>query len=414
MRMRMGTRILLLGVCGLLVALASSSVANAQTINSTYYKEGCYWGTCPARISYFAKSETLEEIADLFGVEFDELMGANNLDITKADELKSTKVANGTLVIVPQLCECLSSGSPFTGASVRRTNRTVYTVKEGDTLSKISDSIFGGLTTYPEIASVNQIEDVNLIVIDQKLVIPFMCSCPNVTEPEPFQIGLTYQVQAGDDFSKIASKFGSSEKILETYNNITNSSSLLASQLIRVPLAACKANFSGGAQDGNLVVTDGAYNLTTTEDCVQCKCYIEGDDTLPSMNCVPNPARDTSKCPSLDCSAGLSIGNFTTKTVATGCEVTTCEYKGFINAGKVEKPYTQSVEPTCPAYTAAPGPSELGTVPGSSSTTPSAPGAAPGTPGVPAPSDSSSIALSSRHPFLSAASVVVSVLLFTR
>ncbi|OAE32432.1 hypothetical protein AXG93_3218s1040 [Marchantia polymorpha subsp. ruderalis] len=406
-------RISLLAVCGLLVVLSSSAGVAAQTINSTYYTEGCYWGTCPARISYFAKpGETLQTIADLFGVDFDELMGANNLDITKAAELKTTKLANGTLLLVPQLCECLSSGSTFTGASVRRTNRTVYTVKSGDTLSKIADDYFGGLTTYPEIAAVNQIENVNEIFPDQKLVIPFMCSCPNVTEPEPYRIGLSYLVQPGDDFSEIATKFGSSASFLQTFNNITNSSALLASSLIRVPLAACKANFSGGAQDGNLVVTNGAYNLTTSEDCVQCKCYIEGNATVPSMNCVPNPARDTAKCPSLDCSAGLSIGNFTTKAVATGCEVTTCEYKGFINAGKVEKPYTQSVEPTCPAYSSAPAPSQLGSVPGSSSS-PSTPGAAPGTPG--APSNSSSVALSPRHPLLlSAATVVVSVLLFTR
>ncbi|KAL3688203.1 hypothetical protein R1sor_014512 [Riccia sorocarpa] len=391
-------RVLLWNVCAVFVLLSCNAVS-AQTLTSTYYQEACYWGTCQSRLSYRAQGEpTLQGIADLFGVDFYDIMGANNLDITKANTLANSKVKNGTIVLIPIRCECINQ--------VRRTNQTVYRVKKGDTLFTIANDIFVGLVPYPEIGKVNNIQDLDNIAADQLLVIPFLCSCPNITAPNPFTIGLTYSVASGDDLTKIANEFGSDATAIQTLNNITDSKSLQAAQIIRVPIPGCKANFSGGAQDGDLIVTKGAYNLTTPADCVQCKCY--GD--TPTMHCVPNPVLNVSQCPSLDCSTNLKIGNFTTKMEKDGCDVISCEYKGYLYMGKVDKPITQTKEPTCPAYPAVPGPNNLGTIPGSSGSTP---GASPGSPGAPGgpPANSSATVLGSQFLLFSAISVAATSLL---
>ncbi len=47
-----------------------------------------------------------------------------------------------------------------------------YTVKSGDTLSKIAQEFYGNANEYPKIAAANNIADANKISVGQKLIIP--------------------------------------------------------------------------------------------------------------------------------------------------------------------------------------------------------------------------------------------------
>ena len=94
-----------------------------------------------------------------------------------------------------------------------------YTVKKGDTLSGIANK-YG--TTYQELAEYNNISNPNLITVGQKIKIP------STKEP------VYYTVKKGDTLSGIAEKYNTTVSQLASWNNIKNVNLINVGQKLRV------------------------------------------------------------------------------------------------------------------------------------------------------------------------------------
>src|SRR5699024_8742681 len=92
-----------------------------------------------------------------------------------------------------------------------------YTVKSGDTLSEIANK-FG--TSVKKLQSINNIKNVNLIRVGQKIKLSGSSS-------------KTYTVKSGDTLSEIASKLGTSVKSLQSKNGIKNANLIYVGQKIK-------------------------------------------------------------------------------------------------------------------------------------------------------------------------------------
>ena len=107
------------------------------------------------------------------------------------------------------------------------TETIYYTVKRGDTLSKIATA-YG--TTVEEIAQINEIQNVNLIYPNQVLKILVNT---NIHGSESNSTGKTYYtIKRGDTLWQIASKYGVSVQNIVNWNNIQNPNLIYSGQRI--------------------------------------------------------------------------------------------------------------------------------------------------------------------------------------
>ena len=98
-----------------------------------------------------------------------------------------------------------------------KSSTKTYTVKRGDTLSEIANK-FG--TSVKKLQSINNIKNVNLIRVGQKIKLSGSSS-------------KTYTVKSGDTLSEIASKLGTSVKSLQSKNGIKNPNLIYVGQKIK-------------------------------------------------------------------------------------------------------------------------------------------------------------------------------------
>ena len=108
------------------------------------------------------------------------------------------------------------------GASLIQPATQTYTVKSGDTLSSIA-SKYG--TTYQELARINSISNPNKIYPGQVLKIGGGSSIPSTEY---------YIVKSGDTLSAIAKKYGTTVNQLASWNNIANVNKIYVGQKLRV------------------------------------------------------------------------------------------------------------------------------------------------------------------------------------
>ncbi len=107
-------------------------------------------------------------------------------------------------------------------AAAAKTTNVVYTVKRGDTLTKIANKY---KTTYKVLAQYNKLSNPNLLQIGQKIVIP------NVKVEQYVE----YKVKSGDTLSKIAKKYGTTYIKLAAYNKLANPNKIYVGQIIKIP-----------------------------------------------------------------------------------------------------------------------------------------------------------------------------------
>jgi LysM repeat protein len=107
-----------------------------------------------------------------------------------------------------------------------------YTVKAGDTLSGIAAK-FG--TTYQELAKINGIKDPNKIYPGQvlKLTGSAAVATPKTPAPKP-PAAATYTVKAGDTLSAIAAKFGTTYQQLAKINGIKDPNKIFPGQVLKI------------------------------------------------------------------------------------------------------------------------------------------------------------------------------------
>lgn len=103
---------------------------------------------------------------------------------------------------------------------------TVYTVVRGDTLSEIALKYD---TTVSNLVKLNNISNPNLIYPGQKIIIYNNVNLPN-------ECGKTfYTIKRGDTLTKIAKKFDTTISAIVSLNNIKNANLIYAGETIRVP-----------------------------------------------------------------------------------------------------------------------------------------------------------------------------------
>lgn len=119
--------------------------------------------------------------------------------------------------------------------STSNENEVVYTVVEGDTLSKIAAK-YG--MTYQKLAEYNGIANPNVIRAGQKIKIPRKTSSAQngtSTKQEVTAAETVYTVKYGDTLSAIAKKYGTTYQKLASYNGISNPNKISAGQKIKIP-----------------------------------------------------------------------------------------------------------------------------------------------------------------------------------
>lgn len=235
----------------------------------TRYKNLPY--TVPVEGSYYTvqKGDSLWKIANKFGITVEELKNLNNLKTNtitvgqnlkvKLDEEKPVedyliytvksgdslwKIANkynttvdtlmninnlkGTTLTINQ--QLLIPKTENIEIDVKEEPKGIeYTVKAGDSLSKIANS-YG--ITVDRIKSANKLTG-NTIYVGQKLLIPV--SDTKVEEKEPTtSAGINYVVVKGDNLYTIANKYGVSVNDIKSLNNLS-SNTLQIGQVLKIP-----------------------------------------------------------------------------------------------------------------------------------------------------------------------------------
>jgi LysM repeat protein len=105
---------------------------------------------------------------------------------------------------------------------------TRYVVQRGDTLYSIARRF--GVSIW-QLASLNNIPNLNLIYVGQLLIIP----APGPMPPGPGPAPSRYVVQYGDTLFSIARRFGVNVWQLAAYNNIPNPNYIRAGQVLLIP-----------------------------------------------------------------------------------------------------------------------------------------------------------------------------------
>lgn len=152
------------------------------------------------------RGDTLSKIALWYNTTVAELVRLNNIQ-------------NPNLIYVDQKLLITTSDDP------NKENEIIYTVKKGDTLWKISRRYGVSIET---IASINNIQNINLIFPRQQLRIPIA----NTTGGG--QNTLYYRVRRGDSLWRIARRYKTTVNNLVRLNNIRNPRLIYVGQIIRI------------------------------------------------------------------------------------------------------------------------------------------------------------------------------------
>ena len=164
---------------------------------------------------YTVKSgDSLWKIANKYNTTVDTLMNINNL--------KGTTLTINQQLLIPK--------TENIEIDVKEEPKGIeYTVKAGDSLSKIANS-YG--ITVDRIKSANKLTG-NTIYVGQKLLIPV--SDTKVEEKEPTtSAGINYIVVKGDNLYTIANKYGVSVNDIKSLNNLS-SNTLQIGQVLKIP-----------------------------------------------------------------------------------------------------------------------------------------------------------------------------------
>ena len=144
-------------------------------------------------------------------------------------------------------------------------NVIYYTVKRGDTLSKIAREYN---TTVEQIVEVNGIRNPNLIFTGQRLEIPTSSNNATITSSTTAE----YTVKRGDNLYNIARRFGTTINSIVNLNNITNPNLIYPGQSIIIrrdvrtnDTHATGSTFYRVGRGDNLTYIARRYNTTVAK-----------------------------------------------------------------------------------------------------------------------------------------------------
>lgn len=112
----------------------------------------------------------------------------------------------------------------------------LYTIKAGDTIDNLVRTKFNNLSQISWVLSANSAADANSLTPGSFLSIPLNCSCGNPDISTTYGLFLTYVVKDGDTLASLSQKFGIQAGLLREYNRHVDIDNLFAyTDIIFVP-----------------------------------------------------------------------------------------------------------------------------------------------------------------------------------
>lgn len=288
--------------------------------------------TCSAALGYTLYTDLkVSEVAALFQIDPISLLSFNSISLSSPDSLSHILPAQ-LFLSIPIACSCVDG--------IRKSVTTRYKTRPSDTLTHISQSVYGALVSADQLKEANNVPDPDVLDVGQTLTVPLPCTCFNGTDSGLPAVYMSYVVRAVDTLAGVARRYGATVADLMDVNAL-GGNDVSEGDIIAVPLDACASDFPTYASDYDLSVPNGSYAITASH-CVQCSCGPS------SRNLYCMPASLSVSCSSMQCkNSNLMLGNVTWQQSAAGCNVTSCSYGGYVN-GSIVTTLTTSLQPRCP------------------------------------------------------------------
>lgn len=188
-----------------------------------------------------------------------------------------------------------SAQTPETNVTVSNTG--YYTVKGGDTLSRIAGQFN---TTVNNLAALNDIHNVNRIYIGQRLLVrqpvaeqQQQQTTPKRTETNTTTNSNTYTVKSGDTLSGIAGKFNTTYTQLAQLNHISNPNVIHVGQVLTLHQTTAQNTTNHQESQQNKQVTtsaNGTYTVKSGDTLSQIAArFNTTTSALASTNHISNP-----------------------------------------------------------------------------------------------------------------------------
>lgn len=188
-----------------------------------------------------------------------------------------------------------SAQTPETNVTV--SNTSYYTVKSGDTLSRIAGQFN---TTVNNLAALNDIHNVNRIYVGQRLLVRQPAKQQQQTNSKQNETNTTtnsntYTVKSGDTLSGIAGKFNTTYTQLAQLNHISNPNMIHVGQVLTLHQKTTAQNTTTHHQESqqNKQVTtsaNGTYTVKSGDTLSQIAArFNTTTSALASTNHISNP-----------------------------------------------------------------------------------------------------------------------------
>lgn len=258
--------------------------------------------------TYTVKSgDTVAKIAAAYGVSVSDIKSWNSLSNVNLILVGQTLSVKGAISTATTQQTTQTAASATTTATATGT----YTVKSGDTLSKIASQLG---TTVANIQSLNNLSNVNVLYVNQTLKVSGTASTATTSTSTTTTSTATstttktsttaatstaaakittstngqtvYTVQSGDTIAKIANSFGVSISQLTQWNSLANSNVIYVNQKLVVANTSAATTTSTAK---TITATASSTNSTasnTTAKSSSSTATTSADSTLNALNAL--------------------------------------------------------------------------------------------------------------------------------
>lgn len=227
--------------------------------------------TTKSNNTYTVKSgDTLSKIAANHNMSLAQIANLNQISNVNVLRVGQVLKITGSSVTTNQ-SSANNSNTKITTSTVS-TSTATYTVKSGDTLSKIASS---NKMTVAQLASLNNITNVNMIKVGQVLKVTQTTTSAQSAKSASTSTSNTasYTVKSGDTLSKIAANYNMSLAQIANLNQISNVSAIRIGQVLKVSQTTTSTNQSS-------TTTSKATTTTSTTTTTTGSYKVNSGDTL--------------------------------------------------------------------------------------------------------------------------------------
>ncbi|WP_367366342.1 LysM peptidoglycan-binding domain-containing protein [Leuconostoc pseudomesenteroides] len=217
--------------------------------------------TTKSNNTYTVKSgDTLSKIAANHNMSLAQIAILNQISNVNVLRVGQVLKITGSSVTTNQ-SSANNSNTKITTSTVS-TSTATYTVKSGDTLSKIASS---NKMTVAQLASLNNITNVNMIKVGQVLkVTQTTTSAQSATSASTSTSNTaSYTVKSGDTLSKIAANYNMSLAQIANLNQISNVNAIRIGQVLKVSQTTTSTNQSSTTTTSTTTTTTGSYKVNS-------------------------------------------------------------------------------------------------------------------------------------------------------